>query len=68
MPLNGKCMDEKDVLRLVKTLGESLPRFEDGRINYTTSKTAPVVTVFIGYGNKFLLLKRSHKVQNYKGM
>jgi 8-oxo-dGTP diphosphatase len=45
----------------------NLPRFPDGRINYSTSKRAPVITCFVMYNGKLLLLKRSDKVSTYKG-
>jgi 8-oxo-dGTP diphosphatase len=60
-------MDEKHVLKKIKELGETLPKFPDGRINYTDSKYAPIIVVFVRYRGKFLLLKRSQKVGNYKG-
>ena len=45
-----------------------LPRFPDGRINYTGTKKAPVLNCVVQYGEKVLLLKRSDKVANYKGI
>ncbi len=45
-----------------------LPRFEDGRINYSGAKKAPVLVVFVEYNNKILLLKRSEKVYAYRGL
>lgn len=44
-----------------------LPKFEDGRINYREAKKAPVITCFIKFNDKILLLKRSDKVATYKG-
>jgi 8-oxo-dGTP pyrophosphatase MutT (NUDIX family) len=44
-----------------------LPKFPDGRIDYTFSDTAPVITCIVKVNDKFLLLKRSDKVENYKG-
>lgn len=61
-------MEEKDITAMIKELGSRLPKFEDGRINYSSSDIAPVVSVFIAYDGKFLLLKRSSKVQHYKGL
>lgn len=54
---------------MLKILDEfrNLPKFSDGRINYTDSKKAPVINCFVKYKNKFLLLKRSDKVGAYKG-
>jgi len=53
--------------RLLRRFGKDLSHFPDGRIDYSSSRQAPVVTVFIEYGGKILLLKRSRKVRTYKG-
>ncbi|MFH1209662.1 MAG: NUDIX domain-containing protein [archaeon] len=45
---------------------KKLPRFKDGRINYSNSNRAPTINCFVKYKNKILLLKRSSKVKNYK--
>jgi isopentenyldiphosphate isomerase len=62
-------MDEKEekILKIVKDFSKKLPKFEDGRIDYSNSDTAPVITIFIKYEDKILLLKRSDKVLTYKG-
>lgn len=44
-----------------------LPRFPDGRINYTNADKAPCLSCFIKYKDEILLLKRSDKVMAYKG-
>lgn len=44
---------------------ENLPRFPDGRIDYTDSPTAPIVACVIQYGDKVLIVKRSDKVSHY---
>ena len=46
---------------------ENLPRFPDGRINYRDSKKAAVLTCFVKFQDKILLLKRSDNVRTYKG-
>jgi 8-oxo-dGTP pyrophosphatase MutT (NUDIX family) len=46
---------------------ETLPKFEDGRIDYSNSDIAPVITCVLNFQNKFLLLKRSDKVSAYRG-
>jgi len=51
----------------LKKLEKNLPKFRDGRINYKNSKKAVVLTVFVEYDGKILLLKRSNKVATYKG-
>ena len=45
-----------------------LPRFADGRINYTGSESALVLTCFVLYNGKILLLKRSNTVLTYRGV
>jgi len=57
---------EGEVHKLIQHFSTKLPHFKDGRIDYSTSDTAPVITVFITYKNTFLLLKRSKKVNTYK--
>jgi len=44
-----------------------LPRFPDGRINYTGCVRAPVLNCVVRYQGQVLLLQRSDKVANYKG-
>jgi len=61
-------MDAEDKIRsLITSFSEKLPHFPDGRIDYTNSDTAPVITIFICLEDKVLLLKRSEKVLTYKG-
>ncbi len=60
-------MEQEKILDLIKRFAEKLPRFPDGRIDYSNTDTAPVITVFIMYNNRILLLKRSDKVRTYKG-
>lgn len=47
---------------------EKLPKFSDGRIDYSISDKAPVLTCFVKFENKILLLKRSDKVRAYQGL
>ena len=54
--------------RKILGLFSELPRFEDGRIDYSNSDRAPVLICFVRYLNRILLLKRSDKVGIYKGM
>lgn len=61
-------MNEQEIiLEKVKELGKNLPRFPDGRIDYSKSDVAPVITVFVRHKDKILLLKRSDRVKTYKG-
>jgi len=55
-----------DLVKL--NFGKPLPKFADGRIDFTTLKLAPVVTCYVRYKNKILLLKRSNLVNTYKGL
>ncbi|RLE47145.1 hypothetical protein DRJ25_03185 [Candidatus Woesearchaeota archaeon] len=57
----------KDEITLVKEFQERLPKFPDGRVNYSDSEIAPVVTLLVKCCEKYLLLKRSQKVSSYKG-
>ena len=56
-----------NILDIVKQLDKELPHFPDGRIDYTNAKVAPVMTIFVKYQDKILLLKRSNQVGSYKG-
>ena len=61
-------MEKKDIemLKILKKFEKILPKFPDGRIDYSKSNKCIVLTVFITYNNKILLLKRSRKVGTYK--
>jgi 8-oxo-dGTP pyrophosphatase MutT (NUDIX family) len=58
---------EQNILKTIEKFARKLPKFPDGRINYSNSDTAPVATIFIKYRDKILLLKRSDEVREYKG-
>ncbi len=58
---------EPNIVHLLQQY-EHLPRFRDGRIDYTNSKSAPILLCFIEYDGEFLLLKRSEKVLTYRGL
>jgi len=60
-------MDEREILDRIELMGRGLPRFPDGRINYSNAQTAPVVTIFVRCKCEILLLKRSEKVATYRG-
>jgi 8-oxo-dGTP pyrophosphatase MutT (NUDIX family) len=60
-------MNKKDILPQIKKLAEKLPKFKDGRIDYTNAKKAAVLIIFVKHKEKILILKRSNKVHSYKG-
>jgi len=62
-------MEEKEqkILKTIKEFSQKLPKFPDGRIDYSKSDTAPVITIFVKYEDRILLLKRSDKVRTYQG-
>lgn len=45
----------------------TLPKFDDGRIDYTGAKISFVLNAFVHYNGQLLLLKRSKKVGSYHG-
>lgn len=57
----------KEILKTIEKFAEKLPKFPDGRIDYSKSDVAPVITVFVKHEDKILLLKRSDKVHTYRG-
>ncbi len=62
-------MDKKEekILKTIEKFAKKLPKFSDGRIDYSNSDIAPVITVFIKSKGEILLLKRSNKVRVYQG-
>lgn len=58
--------NEEKVYRTIRSFRQTLPTFSDGRIDFSNADTAPVLTIFICYQQKLLLLKRSDKVNTYK--
>jgi len=58
-------MDEQEILKTIKGFAKKLPKFPDGRIDYSNSDIAPVITVFVKFKDEILLLKRSNKVGSY---
>lgn len=49
-------------------LRAGLPRFPDGRTDYTHAVRCPVLTCYVMWNGTLLLLKRSNEVSTYKGM
>jgi len=60
-------MSADEILKFVEELGKKLPKFPDGRIDYSKSDIAPVITVFLMHGGEILIMKRSDKVRTYQG-
>ena len=58
---------EEKIINIIKEFDEKLPKFPDGRIDYSDSDSAPVIIVFLKHGKKILLLKRSEKGLHYRG-
>lgn len=54
-------------LKILKEITKDLPRFEDGRIDYSDSDLAVTVTIFLKHGSEILLLKRSEEVRGGRG-
>ncbi|MCX6695588.1 MAG: NUDIX domain-containing protein [Candidatus Altiarchaeota archaeon] len=60
-------MDERELMDRIGWLAEKLPRFPDGRIDYSNSEVAPILTVFVKAEGEILLMKRGDKVSTYNG-
>ncbi len=58
---------EPNIEQLLIEYAANLPRFPDGRIDYSTSDWAAVLTCFGRFEDKILLLKRSDRVRTHKG-
>lgn len=58
---------EQDILNTIERFHKKLPKFPDGRIDYSNSNIAPVIKIIVKYKDKILILKRSDKVRTYKG-
>ena len=56
------------VPKAVQEFDRTLPHFRDGRIDYRGAPAAAVMTCFVRYGDKLLLLKRSERVGTYQGL
>lgn len=60
-------MDESKIIETIKKCSQGLPKFPDGRIDYSHSSIAPIINIFLRYEGKILLVKRSNKVSSYHG-
>ena len=61
-------MDQKEIMKIVGMFEQILPKFPDGRIDYTESDAAAVILVFVKCKDEILLLKRSEKVSTHRGV
>ena len=60
--------DEIILEKVLQEFSEKLPKFEDGRIDYSTSDKAPVLNCFVKFENQVLILRRGDKVRAYRGL
>ena len=58
---------DRELAETLQRFDRELPKFVDGRIDYTNSNEAPVVIIFLRYKDEILLVKRSGRVANYNG-
>lgn len=56
-----------DIEEIVAEIAKDLPRFSDGRIDYTNAQRAPVINSVVMHGNQILILKRSNQLNFYPG-
>ena len=57
---------ENKVLEKLKKFSKTMPRLDDGRIDYHNARKAFVITCFAKFNDEILLLKRNNKVWTYK--
>ena len=55
------------IIEKLEYFRDSLPKFPDGRIDYTHSMDALVVNMFVVWRGKLLIVRRSKNVSNYVG-
>lgn len=60
-------MNPNIIPKIVKDLYKKYSHFPDGRIDYSNKKTCAVMTIFVEFKGKVLIMKRSDKVSTYKG-
>lgn len=60
-------MDINEIPDIIKEFSKSKKKFPDGRIDYSGEEECAVITVFVMFEGKLLLMKRSDKVGTYKG-
>jgi len=61
-------MIETNINQILETYARTLPRFPDGRIDYSSSDSAPILSCIVTLRGKVLILKRSDQVSHYQGL
>jgi 8-oxo-dGTP diphosphatase len=61
-------MKNHDPSQVFEELTRGLPRFDDGRINFTGVRKAPVLNVVVYHEGEILIVKRSQKVSAYRSL
>jgi 8-oxo-dGTP pyrophosphatase MutT (NUDIX family) len=59
-------MIDAHIREQLQSIAVTLPRFPDGRIDYSHAQTSLILVCFVLYGEEFLLLHRSELVHQYK--
>ena len=59
---------ETNINEILERYARALPRFPDGRIDYSSSDSAPIISCIVTLRGKVLILKRSDQVSHYQGM
>lgn len=57
---------ERNLNQILREFAKKLPKFPDGRIDYSNSDEAPVLNCFVKFQDEILILKRSNKVRAYQ--
>jgi ADP-ribose pyrophosphatase YjhB (NUDIX family) len=63
-----KIMTNSTPQQVFEELTRDLPHFDDGRINFTGVRKAPVLNVVVYCNDEILIVKRSQKVSAYRGL
>ena len=60
-------MNPSSIPKKIVEFSKTKKKFPDGRIDFTDERECTVITVFVTYKGKLLLMKRSNKVSTYRG-
>lgn len=61
-------MPKKTIEEIVADIAKDLPKFPDGRIDYTHAKRSPVINAAVFYGDELIITRRSDKLKFYPGL